>query len=147
MGSQLWHKDNERKKQAKPFFSPFDVDLESGPTILIPDRYSQRENYKSFPDYFDDTTAEQYGINLKEAIRLTGPAGTFHLADTSRLLHCGSRTTVKPRYQWIISFGLIDAYLPPEKADYLMNPNNRFARGNALILDMFRQTGAPKTVE
>ena len=97
--SQLFHQDPEGLQQMKVFLYLFDVDEANGPFFFIPAAEServvsevrrQRPEEKRDDTRFKDVEVEQVG-GLKTAVRVTGPAGTAVLVDTSRCLHAGSR--------------------------------------------------------
>jgi hypothetical protein len=100
IASQLFHQDHEGLRQAKLFLNIFDVGEEHGPFTFIPADQSdavlrairqQRaaagvEHHGHYSD--QEIEAQSSGA---AAIRVTGPAGSSVLVDTSRCLHAGSR--------------------------------------------------------
>jgi len=97
--SQLFHQDPEGLQQMKVFLYLFDVEEPNGPFFFIPAAEServvravrrQRPRGERDETRFTDVEVERAG-GLKSAVRVTGPAGTAVLVDTSRCLHAGSR--------------------------------------------------------
>lgn len=99
ISSQLFHQDPEGVTQAKVFLNIFDVEEPHGPFTLIPAAESERMvlairrqrdvRVRDNNRYLDDEIGAQGG--LARVVRLTGPAGTAAIVDTSRCLHSGSR--------------------------------------------------------
>ena len=100
ISSQLFHQDHEGLRQAKVFLNIFDVGEQHGPFTLIPAsrsepllvaiRQQRREVGAPHEGHYRDDEVGAHG-GLAAAVRLTGPAGTAAVVDTSRCLHAGSR--------------------------------------------------------
>jgi hypothetical protein len=100
ISSQLFHQDHEGLRQAKVFLNIFDVGEQHGPFTLIPAsrseplllaiRQQRREAGAQHEGHYRDDEVGAHG-GLAAAVRLTGPAGTAAVVDTSRCLHAGSR--------------------------------------------------------
>lgn len=100
ISSQLFHQDPEGLRQAKVFLNVFDVEDPHGPFTFIPASQSERivlavrderraAGAKESTRISDAEVAAHGGH--AELVRLTGPAGTAGVIDTSRCLHLGSR--------------------------------------------------------
>lgn len=100
VASQLFHQDPEGLTQAKVFIYVFDVGEEQGPLMLVPAGTSERlvqaiarrRRATGEPNerrYFDREIESEGGRDA--IVRVTGPAGTGVIVDTSRCLHAGSR--------------------------------------------------------
>jgi hypothetical protein len=100
IASQLFHQDHEGLRQAKLFLNVFDVEEPHGPFIFIPAKRSeqvlaairQRRTAGGIEHHghYSDQEIEAEG-GASHALRVTGPAGSSVLVDTSRCLHAGSR--------------------------------------------------------
>jgi len=105
IASQLFHQDPEGLTQAKVFLNVFDVDDAHGPLTFIPARQSERmvtaiqqhrRHSGARDEYrYSDEEVNAYG-GAGATVRLTGPAGTAAIVDTSRCIHAGSR--LRPGY-------------------------------------------------
>lgn len=140
IGSQGWHLDNEQPTKLKIFLSPFEMRLENGPTTFLPLDDSNPALYKNYPDYFDDTQAKQFGIDISKRIPMLAKPSEFYMADTSRVYHYGARNQTKPRFILIITYGPVTHHRFPSGWQGFYTPNAKFADANAKIL---RQFGAP----
>lgn len=98
--SQLFHQDPEGLRQAKVFLNVFDVEAADGPFTFLPAAEServvtairqQRRKTGAPWEYRYRDEALRAHTDLDAAIRLTGPAGTAVVVDTSRCMHAGSR--------------------------------------------------------
>jgi hypothetical protein len=99
--SQLFHQDPEGLSQAKLFINVFDVAEAEGPLMFIPADDSERlvrairaRHRANGGDVdmrriLDDEIDEAGGRGV--ILRLSGPAGTGSIVDTTRCLHAGSR--------------------------------------------------------
>jgi hypothetical protein len=100
VASQLFHVDPEGLSQAKVFINLIEVGDAQGPLTFIPAGESARileairvrrraAGEPEFGRYSDKEILAVGGFN--RMIKLTGPAGSGAIIDTSRCLHCGSR--------------------------------------------------------
>lgn len=107
--SQLYHSDYDDIRQFKVFLFADEVTPDSGPLTLLPAHISEKirtqlnNNNNRFGEYIDD---EKIRPLIPEGVEkpLTGPAGTMAFADTSRVLHFGSRVENKDRYMVVFQF-------------------------------------------
>jgi hypothetical protein len=117
--SQLYHRDLDDWRQFKVFLFVSDVDTESGPLTVLPAHVTERVcrelGYRATSGNFR-ITDDQIRSRLAngEEQTLTGPSGTIVLADTSRLLHFGSRVSGRDRYV------VVAQYLTP--TNFMRNP-------------------------
>ncbi len=117
-GSQQYHLDHEDYRQIKAFMFIEDIGPENGPFTLLPASESEKAqnvlNYKMTPDDKQVSDETMYRIaNKTTSTRLTGPAGTLALADTSRCFHYGSREGKAPRVMLAFQYMTPFAYVMP----------------------------------
>jgi hypothetical protein len=112
IGSQGWHLDNEAQRQMKIFLLPNPVDLDAGPSKLLPKQYSSASCYPNYPGYFTDSEMHNSCLPEKEIVEFTGSAGSVMLVDTSAVFHCGSLTTTHSRLQMIAAYRPMMSNLP-----------------------------------
>lgn len=95
--SQQYHYDGEDRTQLKVLLHVNDVSEDAGPFTYLPaDLSAKIPKAKRHSERLTDERIESIaGANA--AIRVTGPAGTTALIDTSRCLHYGSRGNSKDR--------------------------------------------------
>jgi hypothetical protein len=117
--SQLYHRDLDDSRQFKVFLFVSDVDEESGPLTVLPadvsERVCRKLGYRPTSGNFritDDQIRPLLGDGEEHV--LTGPSGTIVLADTTRLLHFGSRVASHDRYVVVVQ------YLTP--TNFMRNP-------------------------
>ena len=117
--SQLYHRDLDDSRQFKIFLFVSDVDVESGPLTVLPAEVTERAcralRYQPTSGDFritDDRIRPLLAPGDEHV--LTGPSGTIVLADTSRLLHFGSRVASRDRYVAVVQ------YLTP--TNFMHNP-------------------------
>lgn len=134
VGSQGWHLDNEQRTKLKIFISPFEMTPDNGPTTFLPLGDSDQRLYKNYPGYFDDSQARQFGLNLANKKSMTATPGEFHLADTSRLFHYGSRDVKQARWLLIITYGPIECNLAEKNWRRIMHPAHACPEENAQII-------------
>lgn len=111
IGSQGWHLDNDMKKRAKIFISPFEMMAENGPTTYLPAPFSLQSRYNNYPDYFNDQDAQAFGIDISKRQEMLAQPGEFYFADTSRCYHYGARNQTLPRYLAIITYAPLQSHL------------------------------------
>lgn len=102
-GSQLWHCDSQNPKMLKLFFYPQGVTAENGPFEFFPPSLSSLKYYRYSPQAMTDAQIEQFGLDVKCAIKFIAQPSQFLLVDVARCLHRGA-VTKKPRYMSIISY-------------------------------------------
>lgn len=102
MRSQLWHLDEEDRRQVKVLVPMTEVTADSGPFTFIPVTESARAvaayntgrtfgRWRRLGRLTDDMLAACGVDPGKQAIAMTGPPGTGVIVDSSRCLHFGSR--------------------------------------------------------
>ncbi len=121
--SMLWHYDNPNERIVKLFINPFEMTYENGPTTALPKKYDHNY-YGNFPNYFDNQQAEQFGIELRDQIQLTGEPGTVHFVDTSKCFHKGAQAP-KGRFVVIITYFSSQYYLFPKNISHPLEKCNR----------------------
>jgi hypothetical protein len=112
-GSQLWHVDHDQARRLKVFVNTHDMTYEHGPTLVLDRSRSILRLRPNFPGCFDDDEARAVGIDPVAHRALLGPAGTMHLVDTSRLVHCGSRAVHTRRFLLVLTYGPSRSRLSP----------------------------------
>lgn len=60
--------------------------------MALPLKFSSLKYYTNYPHYEFDENLKSNRVTAKNFIPLTAKRGEVYLVDTSRLLHCGSRT-------------------------------------------------------
>lgn len=126
-GSQLFHRDGGGTRCFKLWLLCDLVDIQSGPTTLLPSRVSdeacQKLKYVPGKKFQTDELLNEY---LSERVSLVGPAGTWFATDTDRCLHYGSRTT-KSASRLVMMFHYVDRnsvyYLPLVRRNYQRKRN------------------------
>lgn len=93
--AQLYHHDMDRLSFVKLFIYLTDVDLESGPHTLLAGTHRKRPSRMWRSGRFSDKEITKAGLFSQE-VKITGPAGTVFLVDTSAL-HKGSHPIARPR--------------------------------------------------
>ncbi|MEQ1954800.1 phytanoyl-CoA dioxygenase family protein [Mesorhizobium yinganensis] len=93
--AQLYHHDMDRLSFVKLFIYLTDVDMESGPHTLIPATHRKRPGGFWEARRYSDKELDKAGL-LSREVKITGPAGTVFLVDTSTL-HKGSHPISRPR--------------------------------------------------
>jgi hypothetical protein len=115
-GSHHFHLDKPDAEIVGVFVNIEDVALENGPLTFLPaeesadvcrhTRYHRRASGRLEDDeVFAFASAERL-------VRLTGPAGSGGIVNTSRCLHLGSRCTDRPRLVFAIKYALAQKALP-----------------------------------
>lgn len=133
-GSQLFHRDGGGTRCFKLWLLCDSVDIQNGPTTLLPARVSDEicQKFKYVPGvrFQTDEPLKEY---LSETVSLVGPAGTWFATDTDRCLHYGSRTT-KSSSRLVMMFHYVDRnsvyYLPLVKGNYKRKKNLDLSRVN-----------------
>lgn len=136
-GSQNWHKDIDQPSKLKLFFNTHAMTLAHGPTFVFGRKYQALRYAPNYPMTFSDEEARAAGINLADAIPLTGETGTFHFVDTGELLHCGSRKVERERFLLVMTFGPRRSRLAKENERRCITPTY-FAQENAAIEALFQ---------
>lgn len=92
-GSQFYHFDHDSYRELKMFFYIEDMDEQGGPLTFLPKSLSDEVAKRAKPFKGKRYTDEEvYGVcQPGDTIRLTGPAGTGAIVDTSNCLHFGGR--------------------------------------------------------
>lgn len=139
IGSQGWHLDNECHRQMKIFLLPSPVDMDAGPSKLLPKLHSSAGRYPNYPGYFTDTEFRNSGLREKEIFEFTGCSGSVMLVDTSAVFHCGSRSTNKSRLQMIAAYRPMMSNLPYKDFKVFLS-DKTYAHTNAKIA---RYCGVP----
>ena len=111
--SQFYHLDPEDVITCKIFIFVEDVDVDTGPTTLLPadPSLAVRHAITYRKGRVPDDVIERLG-GAQNLIEATGPAGTIAFLDTCRCFHMGSRKASKPRYAIMIQ------YLSPYAASF-----------------------------
>ncbi len=112
--------------------------MENGPTTFLPLADSNPAHYRNYPNYFDDTQASQFGIDISKRIPMLAKPGEFYMADTSRVFHYGARNQTKPRFILIITYGPVAHHRFPSGWQEFYTPNAKFADINGRIIDAVR---------
>lgn len=124
-GSQLFHRDAEDRKIVKIWILCQEVTSESGPTILIPYKESEkiarqlnyRQGHRISIEQESNLLSQRQDLKTFSAI---GPSGTVFMTDTARLLHYGSRTAKESeRLVLMISY---ETFFSHHLRKYLSNP-------------------------
>lgn len=126
-GSQLFHRDGGGTRSFKLWLLCEQVDIQNGPTTLLPSRVSdevcQKLKYVPGKKFQTDEPLNDY---LSERVSLVGPAGTWFATDTDRCLHYGSRTT-ESTSRLVMMFHYVDRnsvyYLPLVRRIYQRKRN------------------------
>jgi hypothetical protein len=113
-GSQLWHVDHDQSRRIKVFVNTHDMRSEHGPTLVLDRARSRLALRPNFPGCFRDEEARGVGVDPSCHRELTGAAGTLHLVDTARLVHCGSRAVHTPRFLLVLTYGPLRSRLSSE---------------------------------
>ena len=103
--SQFYHLDPEDVITCKIFIFVEDVDVDTGPTTLLPaDRsLAVRHAITYRKGRVADDVIERLGGD-QHLIEATGAAGTMAFLDTCRCFHMGSRKASKPRYAIMLQY-------------------------------------------
>lgn len=109
-GSQMLHFDHIGKKQLKLFVYLAEVEDDTGPFVFVPANASDRVLRamsltweEAHMRRFEDDEVEAI-VPLHEMVRLTGPAGSGGMVDTTRCLHYGGRARRGERHMMIIQY-------------------------------------------
>ena len=93
-GSQLFHRDDDDIRILKLWILCTDVDLENGPTTVLPSKDSERIarqiGYRQGEKIVDETPFASALSRLNFAV---GVKGTSYATDTDNVFHFGSRTS------------------------------------------------------
>lgn len=123
--SQRFHLDHEDRRQIKLFLNVWDTDEENGPFTFLPAGTTARLLRLTGlrKRRIDDGPVEAALDRLRRdgaapLLRLTGPAGSVALVDTSRCLHYGSRGVRRDRL--VLTAQYVDFYAPhvPDPASW-----------------------------
>jgi hypothetical protein len=103
--SQMYHFDFVDSRQAKLVLNAFDTTDAHGPFTWLPAGVSHRiaasEGYRR--ERLDDAAVQAH-CPERDWLRLTGPAGSAAVVDTSRCLHFGSRGNRLPRLVLFVQY-------------------------------------------
>ena len=134
VASQLWHRDRRDLAIIKVFLYATDVEMENGPlTMLSLEQSRQVPDY--LPHYLSDEQLGRYA-DLRQAVPLTGPAGTTWMVDSENCYHLGSRCQ-KPRLAFVVyfdsGFGFRDRERswPPVETTANLSQMQRYALGHS----------------
>lgn len=113
--SQLFHLDGEDDRQLKLFLNVSDVMEDAGPLTFLPAKISAQVMRRLRYDHgrLTDSYIENAG-GTGSYVRITGPAGSGVVLDTSRCLHFGSRNNSVGRL--ILMFQYTSFYAPKARA-------------------------------
>jgi hypothetical protein len=103
--SQFFHLDPEDVIMMKIFIFVEDVDVETGPTTVLPADRSAA--VRQAITYRKGRVADEVIARLggkEHLVECTGPAGTLAFLDTCRCFHMGSRKASKPRYAIMVQY-------------------------------------------
>jgi hypothetical protein len=116
ISSQRFHTDKEDTRQIKVFLAIEGIDIDCGPFTFVPAKETEEvlRGMREI-DYgrLDDADVIPKAGRLE---RLTGPAGSLAMVDTSRCLHYGSRKNTKDRLVLMFHFLRTSAYKEPANA-------------------------------
>jgi hypothetical protein len=128
-GSQNWHLDRDQFRRLKVLWSPVHQSLNNGPTLIIPETPAHFiRQWENYPDSIcDNKLFEILDIGENAILPLICKPDMFWLVDTSRLLHCGSRTKSAARTQMFIEIGTYYSRQHP------INSLTRFRRSATLF--------------
>jgi len=103
--SQLWHFDYGDVKQLHAMLYLSDVDFDCGPFTFFPAEVSEKVTRSPLEiERFSDAELQrQFGIDVADAIRLTGKRSDCFFADPGRTMHQGARCS-KPRLVLFLTF-------------------------------------------
>lgn len=123
LGTQCLHVDNHDLRHVKLFCFLSDVNELDGPLTLLPADKSAwllrktGRQWRTSP-FRDDSEFLRY-FDEKDLIRVTGPAGTVAIVDTTKCLHFGSRCQSNGRRTvFVIHYTLFAAYSHYYSADF-----------------------------
>jgi hypothetical protein len=126
-GSQMYHVDGDALSQIKCFVNVWDVDLGGGAFTFLPKQYGSisvrnRGLLKSISD-------QEAGdiLPVTQQIKVVGSAGSGVFVDTSRCLHQGSRTRIRPR--------LVFQFQYVTWPDALLSRPDRCVKGGHLLVN------------
>lgn len=100
-GTQVFHWDAHDFQHIKFFYFLDDVTEKDGPLMLLPAdksewlRHKTGRRFRTLP-FRDDAELFRY-FSKSDLVPLVGKEGSFAFVDTSRCLHCGSRTSKEGR--------------------------------------------------
>lgn len=123
LGTQCLHRDNWDRKHVKVFVNLTDVTEDDGPLCLLPADVStwlmkKTGHYWNCKPYRDDSEWKRY-VSDKDFVKVTGPAGTVAIVDTSACLHYGSRTRKGGQRQvFVIHYTEFSAYSDAVTGEY-----------------------------
>ena len=120
-GSQLFHMDGGGTQCVKLWLLCEDVELENGPTVLLPANLSRELANAISYEPGTKIGDEALNANSEDFFIATGPAGTWYATDTDRCLHFGSRTGISSG-RLVLMFHFVDHnstyYLPVLSRNY-----------------------------
>jgi hypothetical protein len=105
--SQMFHTDNDDFRQIKCFMNVVDVDDGNGPFTLVPAKQSRQIRSTLRHGWRDRRLTDDEVLALcdpADIIRLTGPAGSGGMVDTSNCLHYGSRARAGARVVFMFQY-------------------------------------------
>lgn len=123
LGTQCLHRDNWDRKHVKVFVHLTDVTEDDGPLCLLPADVStwlmkKTGHYWNCKPYRDDAEWKRY-VSDKDFVKVTGPAGTVAIVDTSACLHYGSRTRAgRQRQVFVLHYTEFSAYSDAVTGEY-----------------------------
>ena len=107
--SQLWHLDNEDRRQVKVFVNVNDVDEDQGPFTCLPADHSHAAARGLRQGRGRMRDEEVLGLAGCAPVQLIGPAGSGAFVDTARCLHFGSRGNRRERLVLMFQFLRLEA--------------------------------------
>jgi hypothetical protein len=122
-GTQCLHSDNHDLRHVKLFCFLSDVGEKDGPLTLLPADQSawllrKTGRWLRTSPFRDDREFLKY-FREEDLVRITGPAGTVALVDTTNCLHYGSRCQSSgQRIALVIHYALFSAYSTHYSDDY-----------------------------
>jgi hypothetical protein len=132
--AMLWHLDLHHKNTFRMFINPFDMKKINGATKIFPKKYSERNNYQTYP-YFTNEQAVENGFDMDDVVHLTGKSGMLGVTDTCQNFHCGSNSKEE---RFIAIFTYVPyLYNGDYNADSLRGNQKLFQRENKIIYDYF----------
>ena len=122
-GTQCFHCDNHDLRHVKFFYFLHDVDEKDGPLTLLPaDKTAwllrrTGRRWRTSPFRVDEEVFRFFGND--DFVRITGPAGTVAIVDTTKCLHFGSRCQSNGhRAAFVIHYTLFADYSSHYSADF-----------------------------
>ena len=110
--THLYHKDKIDKKIVKLFTYITNVDVKCGPFTFLPLSAIKKAPWyiDKIPGFVTDEILSKH-VDLSEAVKFMGPAGSAMMADTTKLFHCGSRCQ-EPRLTFVAHYNSGFSFFP-----------------------------------